>query len=292
LNGNLSNREFLPDPDLDPDPDPDPECRYYKIHMEIFGDYKGRFPPRPLSAARLRAINVTGVDFLLRNELHALQPLFYQFFDMQGMGLLSQMSAYYMLKWCSPRSLQAGGFGNDKDAPLAMLQDGYGALVDALATEVQLEVRLQHSVKRIERSAIGGVKIEFEGTYSDEKCDILALSGPIPIFVRGSVHGNRSPNPKSISSVTLALSCLTLSLNRGSVDGTRSRILTTPSTAEKDVFGPMKAMQFLVSLIDFGSAPSGYKALEFWPEDFPEKSEVIVSRDVGYAEEGKGHRYR
>ena len=65
-----------------------------------------------------------------------LETLMYQFFVLQGMGLLETIPAYYLLKWCSPASLNAGGFGNDRDTPLAMLRSGYSALVEALAQEV------------------------------------------------------------------------------------------------------------------------------------------------------------
>ena len=43
------------------------------------------------------------------------------------MGNLDSMPAYYGLKWVSPASLTAGGFGNDLDTPLAMIKQGCGA---------------------------------------------------------------------------------------------------------------------------------------------------------------------
>ena len=51
------------------------------------------------------------------------------------------MPAYYLLKWVSPASLRAGGFGNDQDTPLAMLEEGFGAVAAALVADVDLEVR-------------------------------------------------------------------------------------------------------------------------------------------------------
>jgi hypothetical protein len=36
----------------------------------------------------------------------------------------------------NPATLSAGGFGNDPSEPLAMLPQGFGAMVDALAAEV------------------------------------------------------------------------------------------------------------------------------------------------------------
>ena len=103
--------------------------KYYAISKKIFGNYKGRFPPRPKTITQLNMLNGTAIDFLKRNDIELLYPLMYQFFVLQGMGLLKEMSAYYMLKWCNPISMQGGGFGN-KEYPLAMLKDGYGGIIN------------------------------------------------------------------------------------------------------------------------------------------------------------------
>ena len=240
--------------------------RYTDIHASIFGaEYVGRFPPPPVSPDAQAKLNSTGLEFLKDNGIEVLLPLMYQFFVMQGMGLLKTMSAYYMLKWCSPKSLAAGGFGNDHDTPLAMLPEGFGAIVAGLAKEVDLDVRLGHTVSSITRSRAGGVRIQFATPTNTEaeSCDILALSGPIPEYVRGSA------------------------------DGTRSPILTPPSDEEMGLFGGMKAMQFLVSLLEFEqpSSPLPFKALEYWPAAYEDVGDVIVRRDIGYAEEGHAHLY-
>jgi hypothetical protein len=240
--------------------------RYTDIHSSIFGaTYKGRFPPRPVSPSALARLNCTGEAFLENNGIGVLLPLMYQFFVMQGMGLLKTMSAYYMLKWCSPKSLAAGGFGNDHDTPLAMLPEGFGAIVAALAKEVDLDVRLGYTVRSITRSRVGGVQMDFAtpAGVAAESCDLLVLSGPIPEFVRGSA------------------------------DGTRPAILTPPTGEEQGLFGGMQAMQFLVSLLEFETPPSplSFKALEYWPAGYQDVGGVIVRRDIGFAEEGHAHLY-
>jgi len=48
-------------------------------------------------------------------------------------------------------------------------------------------------------------------------------------------------------------------------------------------------MQFLVSLVDFDRVPESYEALEFWPGNFENKGDVIVRRDVGFAETRASH---
>jgi hypothetical protein len=111
--------------------------RYVALHISIFGDYgRLRFPPEPATDAQLQLIEGSSLAFLVRNGLEILQPTFYQFFVLQGMGRLDTMPAYYLLKWVNPATLSAGGFGNDPSEPLAMLPQGFGAMVDALAAEV------------------------------------------------------------------------------------------------------------------------------------------------------------
>ena len=68
--------------------------RYFGIHAEIFGKYDGRMPPEPKDATALQRIDCSIDEFLVQESLQILHPLFYQFFVMQGMGLLS-MPAYY-----------------------------------------------------------------------------------------------------------------------------------------------------------------------------------------------------
>ena len=250
-------------------------ARYEALHASIFGRYAGRFPPKPATPAKMATINGTMLDFLARNDLEVLTPFMYQFFVLQGMGLLGTMPAYYCLKWASPASLRAGGFGNDKDTPLAMLRDGYGAVVDALARDAGLDVRLGARVVAVERPGAGGstggggggggggaatLRFADPAAHPDEQCDLVVLSGPIPRFVRGSDDGSVAP------------------------------ILTPATAAEADHFAGQHAMQFLISLLELGKDPEAawdeFEALEYFPDNFPTLGGVIVRRDIGYAEDG------
>ena len=254
--------------------------KYYAISNKIFGNYKGRFPPRPKTITQLNMLNGTAIDFLKRNDIELLYPLMYQFFVLQGMGLLKEMSAYYMLKWCNPISMQGGGFGN-KEYPLAMLKDGYGGIINNMAKEVQLNVKYGYKVKNIIRrpssssssstlfandgSSNGmepSITLQFENpsTYPDETCDFIILSGPITNYVRGSNDMKIKP------------------------------ILDQVSVGEHSLFYNKQAMQFLVSLVEFEDIPNEFQALEFWPSNFQKKGSVIVRRDIGYAETGKSHK--
>ena len=222
--------------------------RYYALHESIFGPMgRNRFPSEPETDAQLNSISGTGLEFLVRNGLEVLQPLMYQFFVLQGMGRLDTMPAYYMLKWCNPATLQQGGFG-DSSHPLAMLPDGYGAIVDALAAEADLDVRLGATVTSVDRAALSDAdgQVKLTVRYDDaaeadedevEMCDMVALSGPITEFVRGSN------------------------------DGSREAILKPPTDDEKSLFGPKEPMQFLIQLLELepgNPVQEDFEALEFW----------------------------
>ena len=111
-------------------------------------------------------------------------------------GLLSTMPAYYMLKWGSPVSLRAGGFGNDMGTPLAMHKDGFGAVAAALVEDFDLEVKLGARVTSITRSdSVATVLYRQPGNCSTPRiaCNLLVLRGPIPKYVRGSADGTALP---------------------------------------------------------------------------------------------------
>lgn len=245
--------------------------KYYTLHESIFGPMgRNRFPTEPETDEQLEAIHGSSLSFLVRHGLDILQPLMYQFFVLQGMGRLDTMPAYYMLKWCNPVSMQQGGFG-DASHPLAMLPEGYGSLIDGLAAEVNLDVRLNATVVSVDRSALpsgtddsGQIKLKVrysEGPEEEEICDMLALSGPITEFVRGSN------------------------------DGSRAAILNPPTDDEVSLFASKQPMQFLIQLLDLepgNPVQEQFEALEFWPANFQTTGGVIVRRDVSYAEENGG----
>ena len=143
-----------------------------------------------------------------------------------------------------------------------MLSQGYGAMVNALATDAHLDVRFGWRVTRAERGANGRrATLHFadELTHQPQDCDFLVLTGPIPEFVVGSLDKSRPP------------------------------ILSPTAPLESQLFGTMRPMQFLISLVEFSQVPT-FETLEYWPSHFTESSAVIVRRDVGYAESGDMRR--
>ena len=103
--------------------------------------------------------------------------------------------------------MSSGGFGNDHDTPLAMLKDGFGSILNAMMNETNLEIRLSTTVKSVQRSRTGGVRMSVSSSSTEAEagaegggaeaggaegggeeevinCDIVVLSGAIPKMIQ------------------------------------------------------------------------------------------------------------
>ncbi len=76
--------------------------KYIAIHQRLFGNYTGELMPRP-TAAVLHEIRGTFMEFLQRNGLTSLHPLFLASHTMQGYGHVDEVAALYGLMWNTPK---------------------------------------------------------------------------------------------------------------------------------------------------------------------------------------------
>merc|ERR1711907_683657 len=134
-----------------------------------------------------------------------------------------------------------------------MIKEGFGAMIQSMAKEAKLDVHLGVKVKSIVRTPGKPIQLTLSDSFT-HSCDLLVLSGPITTYVRGRDSGAIAP------------------------------ILHPPTSAEIDLFGPKHAMQFLIQLVEFNEMHDDYRALEFWPDHFEGKGQVIVRRDIRAAE--------
>ena len=233
--------------------------RYIVLHHAIFGNYTGRLPPMPNPAA-MHLIRGSTREFLARNDLRVLEPLFYQFFTMQGQGLLDHQPAFYALRWVNPTSLLSPCFNNNTDTCVAVIKEGMASIVTALLRDANITVLLNTTITSIERGGPGPVRVSYTTTTSTStsnsrapgaaECDILVLTGPIPCFIRGSEDGSILP------------------------------IVSDPTADERDLFGGMEPMQYLSSVVDLEPTPGEFRAIEYWPDAFTHPSAVIVRRNI------------
>ena len=75
--------------------------RYIKLHRSLFGKYKGELMRRP-SAKVLKRVSGTFQEFLEREKLQFLIPLFTVTHTGQGYGYLDEIGALYGLMWNTP----------------------------------------------------------------------------------------------------------------------------------------------------------------------------------------------
>ena len=75
---------------------------YIGLHARLFGNYTGELMPRP-SRSVMHRIRGTFMDFLKRENLASLQPIFLASHTMQGYGHLDEISALYGLMWNTPK---------------------------------------------------------------------------------------------------------------------------------------------------------------------------------------------
>ena len=72
------------------------------MHKELFGDYEGDFMLRP-SQDVLHRTRGTFLDFLKREDLEPMRIVFKTSTELQGYGLLDEVSALYGLLWNKPK---------------------------------------------------------------------------------------------------------------------------------------------------------------------------------------------
>ena len=78
--------------------------KYTKIHKTLFGDYEFGIMRRP-NPATWKYLSGTIFQFLQRNNLLSLIPLFQGIFHSTGYGTIYQLPAMYGLIWGTPRLL-------------------------------------------------------------------------------------------------------------------------------------------------------------------------------------------
>ena len=82
-------------------------CKYlsyslFSLHQELLGVYEGDFMQRP-SDETLKALNMTFLEFLKKNDIEAMKIILQISNELQGYGYLDEISALYGLIWNKPK---------------------------------------------------------------------------------------------------------------------------------------------------------------------------------------------
>eukprot|EP00795_Rhopilema_esculentum_P008077 gene8077-13993_t len=126
--------------------------KYIKIHQQLFGNYTGELMPRPTRGVMYK-IRGTFMEFLKRNGLQALQPLFLASHTMQGYGHLDEIAALYGLMWNTPKLMFGllSRMNGDKNTGLFMLKHGFQHLWETIIEKEHLHIEYDVNVDHVYR---------------------------------------------------------------------------------------------------------------------------------------------
>merc|ERR1719483_530171 len=121
----------------------------------MFGSYVGDLMLRP-SSETLHRTRGTFMEFLTREDLIPLVPLFKLIHTLQGYGQLDEISALYGLMWVNPKfvvssTLRALGKAKEPFGTF-VLKDGFEALWKAIVKKENIKVHYNIDIDSIKRN--------------------------------------------------------------------------------------------------------------------------------------------
>ena len=166
----------------------DSVVRYTKLHYSMFGKYDGELMPQP-SEEVLKKISGTFSEFLEKNNLNALIPLFQRIHTSQGEGYLDEVGTLYGLLWNSPKLLISYGLralGADEDPyKIYMMKYGFENVWNKIMAKEKFDVQYFSEVVSIYRNS-NSVTLHYRKSNSkilNEQCDFLIWTPPMPEFI-------------------------------------------------------------------------------------------------------------
>ncbi|XP_062601049.1 uncharacterized protein LOC134262697 [Saccostrea cucullata] len=151
--------------------------KYDRIHRCLFGNYSFELMPRPTPQV-LRQIQGTVQDFLERQDLMVIAPIFRTFLTANGYGFINDTAAIYALAWVPPEVIK-GVFTPENG--FWILEGAFQSIVTEIAKQNKLNVHLGANVDRIKRlPGPGGIQITYSTrdhpSVKTEHFDFLVLS--------------------------------------------------------------------------------------------------------------------
>jgi len=128
--------------------------RYIKLHKELFGLYDGDLMRRPSKEVLFR-IRGTIMDFLTREKLLGMLPIFQSTQTLAGYGHVDEISALYGLIWHNPRlilTLAMKALKMDKiPFSLLSLKKGYEFVLREIVDKENLDIVFETDILNIKR---------------------------------------------------------------------------------------------------------------------------------------------
>ena len=198
--------------------------QYIRLHKELFGTYRGDLMLRP-NASVMARLEGTFLDFLQREDLQALEPLFVLSSTMQGYGQPDKVSSLYGLIWNNPRFLVAIALNAIQQDyvpySIFIMKDGFDKVWRTVVERMGIDVIFNVDITKVSRGE-AGIKLEMTtGKLEKEEmsCDWMVWTPPMQEMLK---------------------------------------VLDQPTSEEKTLFKNMQAATFTTSLINIeGAARNG-----------------------------------
>jgi len=162
--------------------------RYIKVHKEMFGLYEGDLMQRPTPEVMFR-IRGTIQDFLTRENLLGMIPIFQGTQTTAGYGHLDEVGALYGLIWHNPRLVLTYALAalkkDKKPFSLFSLKYGYEHVWKTIAEKEKLDIRFQTDITSIQRKN-NGVYLKTWQNFEakTESCEFLIWTPEVTQLLR------------------------------------------------------------------------------------------------------------
>jgi hypothetical protein len=162
--------------------------RYVVLHQELFGTYEGYLMKKP-SVEIMDRTRGTFLEFLTREDLLPLMPVFLCAFTVQGHGYLDEVSAIYGLIWNTPKfvvNILLRILKQDKHPYSAYtLKQGFEKVWTTVVKEEGLKVTFNVDIVGISRSTNGThLDIWRNSRIETETCGFLIWTPPMADLLR------------------------------------------------------------------------------------------------------------
>eukprot|EP00092_Neocalanus_flemingeri_P048583 GFUD01055484.1.p1 GENE.GFUD01055484.1~~GFUD01055484.1.p1 ORF type:complete len:620 (-),score=86.20 GFUD01055484.1:6-1865(-) len=162
--------------------------RYIQLHKEMFGLYEGDLMQRPTPEV-LHRIRGTLLDFLTRENLLGMIPIFQMIQTLPGYGQLDEIGTLYGLIWHNPRLVMTVALSAIKQErePFAQfsLKKGFENVWKTIVEKENFDIRFQTDIVSIQREE-SGVYLQTWQNFKakTEFCDFLIWTPEVSQLLR------------------------------------------------------------------------------------------------------------
>ena len=207
--------------------------KYITKHKEIFGEnYQYSVLPKP-NDKNLKLISMTMMEWLKKNDLEGMIPLYLLVYSMFGYGSIKDIPAYYGLWWFKPKIVEA----------MVSLQN----IVDPKPTAKITSLGFQKLwINMIEKHDID---VEFNCNVKSINRNLNDYGKKIVISYDQSDHDGNDGKENESKENAYEIECDALFLACG--NKTALNFLNDATDQEKEIFGAIKHFTLSTAFIDF-----------------------------------------